>query len=406
MAKQIERRDFSSLDIHDKRAALTERLDRMEEIATGVAAEGRTFRPGEDAEYRQLSSECDRLEAAIKQDERQREGHGSSGRERPHDAYAHVFPEHPKGRALTDTRTGGFGDAIMRSGWNLWEQRHVAGIPLSELRTLPDVVDWSPRVIDGVQALGRDERWLWPFLPSQDIGTDTSVQDFRQTGERTVSGTIQRDLDATTDKATLAVAIEHVVAEVKQLAVVIEDIPSALLESLQGARAFYDSEARFQLNAALDAHVMAMIDAANPSTSWTGDNLVERVRHGIAAMRAVGSVPRLLVVNPTDAAALDLFQHGESESTYMFPTREAGVGSPLWGLRLIERTSDDDPPMLIDPQRLGLLYTGMLGVLADPYSKMKKNLVDLRFEMSTLMHVRTADAVLKIEEPGDGDGDG
>jgi hypothetical protein len=44
---------------------------------------------------------------------------------------------------------------------------------------------------------------------------------------------------------------------------------------------------------------------------------------------------------------------------YVFPTRDSGSGSPLWGLRVIERTSaaGTEPPYLIDPQMLGMLYS-------------------------------------------------
>src|SRR5690606_3189210 len=107
----------------------------------------------------------------------------------------------------------------------------------------------------------------------------------------------------------------------------------------------------------------------NPPTSYTGANLIERVRHAIAAMRAVGAQPDVLVLNPTDAAELDLFRQPGTQD-YLFPTRSVGEASPLWGLRVVERTSPtgDEPPILLDTRRIGVWYRGMLEVAADPFT--------------------------------------
>jgi hypothetical protein len=54
---------------------------------------------------------------------------------------------------------------------------------------------------------------------------------------------------------------------------------------------------------------------------------------------------------------------------YVFATRDTGTSSPLWGLRVIERIgAGTEAPYLIDPQALGVFYTGSLRVEADPYA--------------------------------------
>src|SRR5690625_2448250 len=274
-------------DIHKMRARLTEIQSEIRALIDDAEVEDRDFTAAENKWYQEHKAEADKLKRKIEKLEEYRaaayedKGNELSG---------------PARRFMADAVGGGsgLGAAITRAGFDLRNQPRVE-VSVRELRDYPDAGDWSPRVIEGVNQLGTDERWLWNRLPGQDIGMDTSVTDFRQTGNRTVDGTIERDLDATSAKATLAVAIEHVVEEVRQLAVLVEDIPTALLESMQGAQAFFNSEATYQLNQALDAHVYTSILAANPPTGDTGANIVEQVRHAVAAMRSVGSVPRLLV---------------------------------------------------------------------------------------------------------------
>ena len=51
-------------------------------------------------------------------------------------------------------------------------------------------------------------------------------------GARTVTGTVQRNLDATTDKATLGLTLTLAVESLRQQAILIDGIPNAVLESL------------------------------------------------------------------------------------------------------------------------------------------------------------------------------
>jgi hypothetical protein len=41
---------------------------------------------------------------------------------------------------------------------------------------------------------------------------------------------------------------------------------------------------------------------------------------------------------------------------------------------------------------------GGLSVLVDPFSKMSTNLVDIRFELNALMHIRQIDAALSVAD--------
>lgn len=228
---------------------------------------------------------------------------------------------------------------------------------------------------------------------------EAAVTTYRQTGARTVTGTVERALNATTDKATLATTLTLAVEALKQQAILVDGIPNAVLESVNSLREFLESEGRFQINKALGSHVFAQIVAAAPPFGTTGTTLVDKVRNGIASMRATGFSPDLLVVNPTDGASLDLTADAGG---YVFATRDSGTSSPLWNTRVIEGIgAGTEPPYLIDTSALGVLYTGSLRIEADPFAgaggaNFKKNLTDLRFELKALVHVRQAEGARRI----------
>ncbi|MGH2791716.1 MAG: hypothetical protein ACRDJ0_12155 [Actinomycetota bacterium] len=111
-------------------------------------------------------------------------------------------------------------------------------------------------------------------------------------------------------------------------------------------------------------------------------------------MRATGANPTIAVLNPTDSASLDL----EADAGgYVFPTRDTGSSSPLWGLRVIERIgAGTEAPYLIDPMMLGQLYLGNLRFDADPFTGFRKNLTTLRIETHALYHVRQPEGARRV----------
>jgi hypothetical protein len=77
--------------------------------------------------------------------------------------------------------------------------------------------------------------------------------------------------------------------------------------------------------------------------------------------------------------------------------RETGSSSPLYGLKVIQRTSaaGTEPPYLIDSKMLGVLYLSGLKFDADPYTGFRKNLTTLRIEVKRLYHVRNVQGARK-----------
>jgi hypothetical protein len=294
----------------------------------------------------------------------------------------------------------GFAETIIESGWSLKGQSTVTvdGFKALGLKdvTVPSAETYA-RVEAGLNPLGQDQRFLFRALPAVNLEENTAVQDFRQTGSRTVDGNVERDTDSTADKAELDVTVENSVVEVRQFAVVLEAIPNQILESIDGFRAYLNSEGQFQVEKALDAHVVAQIAAASPADTAEGLNLVERIRFGVRDMRANGASPSILAAGPTDSAELDLFQTG-ADDNYVFATRATGSSSPLWGNRLVETPAVTGDPILIDPQLLGRVYIGRMKFDADPFTGFRKNLTNIRIEVNGLFHVRQSDGAQILGE--------
>jgi hypothetical protein len=134
--------------------------------------------------------------------------------------------------------------------------------------------------------------------------------------------------------------------------------------------------------------------AAAPPFGTTGTTIIDQVRNGIATMRGTGANPTILMLNPTDAATLDLTADAGG---YVFASRDSGTGSPLWGTTVVERIGGGaDPKYLLDPEMLGVLYLGSMRFDADPFSGFASNVTQLRVEVSALYHVRQAEGARRI----------
>ena len=135
----------------------------------------------------------------------------------------------------------------------------------------------------------------------------------------------------------------------------LREFPNAILNAEIALRAFLQQQLQVKLDQALDAHVVAAIDAGSFQGGSTGANLVEQIRNGIAAMNALGTNPTIVALSPADSVELDLFTTGVDD--YAFALRDSGSSSPLFGLRVVETTAVSNP-LLIDVVALGLLYIG------------------------------------------------
>jgi hypothetical protein len=176
---------------------------------------------------------------------------------------------------------------------------------------------------------------LYPALPQAPLGENLAVNEYVETALPTVTGTVERDPVATSDKATLIVSFSHTSEKAKQLAIVTGNVPNAVLNSFQSFSGLIQDRMQRELDESADEHVISQIDAVTPSTGSTGTTTIEEIRHGVAEMRSVGTNPTLAAINPADAVLLDLTTAG-ADDLPIFSLRVTGDASPLFGLRFIE----------------------------------------------------------------------
>jgi hypothetical protein len=266
------------------------------------------------------------------------------------------------------------------------------GLTPSEGLTVPAL---QPTV---VAEKAMDVRFLAPLLPRVQLEAGVNaIDDWVQTGSRTVEGTVERDPFATSEKAKVSVDVASVTPSLKQFAALIEKMQKRLLETMPQAGAFLAAELQFVLEKALDTHVLAMITAAEPEKLLEGESLLVQLRNAVKAHRALGANPTIVALNPTDAASLDLDERG-ADKLLTFPPRSSGTSSPIWGLRVVEVSAlGEGAPVLIDPAVLGVLYEGTARLLADPYSGADTNEVRVRLEFEALMHVRDVAGAFVVE---------
>jgi len=295
-----------------------------------------------------------------------------------------------------EVQTRTLGSEILARGWNLKTQPSVT-IPADEIvetraQTVAAVNSWA-RLPGVLVPLGQDQRFLFPRLNTTSTGQNTTVLDWKQS-VRTLTGTVARTLNAVTAKATVDTTTAAVVEDLQQFAVVLPTIPNQILESIPAFTDFMNSEGAFQIGKAIDTHVLAQIVASAPLFSTTGTTLIDKVRTQIGLHRAGGANPTLLVMSPTDATTLDLLADAGG---YIFPTRDTGSASPLYGCTVVERIGGGaDPIYLLDPDMLGVLYMGSMRFDADPYTGFSTNTTNLRVEVNALFHVRNSQGAYRI----------
>ena len=138
--------------------------------------------------------------------------------------------------------------------------------------------------VPGFMPLGADRRFLYPLLNRTVVTTELSASDFRQEGSRAIdgSGEVKRELTGTTEKAELDLEVSFINEPLKQVAVVIKDVPNALLDASGALQAFLSSEGQYQLDKAIDSHVLASIEGVEYLANQEGSTAVEQIRWPLA----------------------------------------------------------------------------------------------------------------------------
>jgi hypothetical protein len=257
--------------------------------------------------------------------------------------------------------------------------------------------------VTGIVASAFDERWLIDHLVQARVEVgDLGVQEFKQTGARTLTGAIERDPLSVEPKAALSLGLKVEQVPLKQEAVVIDKVPSELFPAVQGLGdnapltggategglmlGWLTSEGGKQVKIGIESHIVAAITAVKPAFSETGVGKLAQIRNAVSAHRALGAQPAVLAATPKYCAELDSLE--DANKRPIFPLGVVGGSSPLFGLTVVELRSEEHDPLLIDPRIAGIFYSSEAKLLVDPFSEMKSNLVNVRLEMNVLFHCR------------------
>ena len=136
---------------------------------------------------------------------------------------------------------------------------------------------------------------------------------------------------------------------------------------------FLNAEGRFQVNRAIDAHVIATNHRRVTTVEFHGWRYLGRRGSSRGCARPDAGNPTVLAVDPTTARDPRPVDVGERDAVPVRESRRTGSASPLWGLDVVE-VAGLASPLLIDVDMLGRLYLGTVRLDVDPFSQFSKNL--------------------------------
>ena len=125
----------------------------------------------------------------------------------------------------------------------------------------------------------------------------------------------------------MAIGIEFTPEDLAQVAIVVDEVPNAILAADRTLQQLLQTQMRAELDRAIDEHVVDQITAAGPLSGSTGATLIEKLRAAVGSLRAAGHNPTVVAVNPDDSAGLDTLTTG-ADDAYVF---DLNVGAArLW----------------------------------------------------------------------------
>jgi hypothetical protein len=304
----------------------------------------------------------------------------------------------PAPRGTVEAR-GSLLSAFRRAGWQPGVRAEVAWdefLGAAESRALTwagDVEDVSALRRQGV-GLAADRRYVWPVIPTQAVDSGvTSVQVVQQT-TRTLPDTddVIRDIDAVTRKPEVDSELDLVPVPMKQIAAIQSGVPNVLLLQEQ-FRSVVGVDLRLTLNEALDALVLGAL-AGSPFHDPTTDPLLVSIRKAISVLQDAGYDPNVVVLQPSDAEALDLLTTSGPEEVYVFGAGRFAPGD-LFGLQ-VRISKSAEAPAVLDTRSLGRLYTSPISLQTFEEAAGSTNSSTVRLEGTAAVGVERADAAVRI----------
>jgi len=252
------------------------------------------------------------------------------------------------------------------------------------------LTDLNPVRRDGV-ALGYDQRWLYPVLPTTGVSDATTAISYLRQSSRTLAGTaVIRAIDATSTKPETSSAAELQSLQLSQVATVQSGIPR-----IHAAQPLFQSiveqDLRLAINDGLDELVRRGVATAGTAAAVTG-NVLDKIRKAKTVVQGQGYNPDVLAIDPAGSETLDLLKSSGSEAFYVF---NAGAAAPApYGLQVrIWKTAGT---ALLDSSAFGRLYVSPVELRSFEADGGLTNKQNVRMETNAGYAVERLSAALRI----------
>lgn len=257
--------------------------------------------------------------------------------------------------------------------------------------TVTDALAEATRREPGIAPLREDSRNLYSLLSSTDPGAGAlHVEDFRVDARGLAAGSaaVERDPMAQTAKAEIDVSIDLASADMKQFAALISSIPNQAFESVPALQALLASALGRELAIALDAHVLAAIQAANPAAVSGGVSVFEQLARAVSDLKAAGGNADVAILPPDVLEEIALTPADQLPSGWL--RDRFGIG------RIIDSPAVNGIGYVADLSGAHL-YRGSMSMERDSSSGFDTNESRVRAEYNALAVIREPAMFIEID---------
>lgn len=298
-----------------------------------------------------------------------------------------------------------FAAALKRSGFDRETKPRVTLPSIGAKALMSDGTDGNINgTVLGLAAYGRGDQFAFQSFPTFGLGNATSVQALRQTA-RTLATPSDMDVPITGSSAkpesVVTLALQTV--DAVMIAHVTEALPNALF-GLGTVNQFVRDELAYGLGRGIDSFLITTITGASGTQTLSQGvfTLLDTYREAQRLLAVEGYKGDLLLVNPTDSAAIDTIKSADDRYlAHAGPVSTQGF-TTIWDAKVVETTAvTAGSPVLIDSQRYGKLLLGGTKFDVNSYSTpdvdlFATNQCKARLETPALVAVQLPKAVVEI----------
>jgi HK97 family phage prohead protease len=276
-------------------------------------------------------------------------------------------------------------------------ENRSAAIGYDEFRTVvwgggTVLTDLNP-IRQGQPALGYDQRWLYPVLPTTAVSDSTTAVQYVRQSARTLAGTaVVRPLDSVSAKPDVSSTVEYTSTQLSQVAAISKDVPR-ILSNQPIFQSIVESDLRLSINDGLDEVARRGISTAGTAAAVTGTDVLQKVRKAMTVIQSNGYNPTVLAIDPAGAEALDLLQSSGSEKFYLWGPGRAAPTGPFGLTMRVWKTAGT---ALLDSTAFGQMYISPIELRSFEQDAGSTNRQTYRMETNAAYTVERVTAGLRI----------